>query len=109
MSILGKDYDSFTGLETTYGVEDGKFKIHYRQDVEPAYDRLRKLREADGYKKQGIKEGFMHALSIAPVDVMKMLTEDGFNCMSASADEILSFCRKNKDKYSHCFAARGNI
>lgn len=96
-------------MTTTYAVEDGKFKLAYSQDVEPAYDRLRKLREADGYKKNGIKEGFMHALSIAPVDVMRMLAEDGFNCMSASADEILSFCRKNKDKYGHCFAARGNI
>jgi hypothetical protein len=109
MSILGKEFDQFTGLKTTYGSEDGKFKIHYEQDVQPAYDRLRKLRDEDGYKKNGIKEGFMHALSIQPVDVMRMLTEDGFNVMSASADEILSFCRRNKDKYGHCFAARGNI
>jgi hypothetical protein len=109
MGILGKDVDQFTGLQTTYGVEDGKFKIHYEQDVTPAYERLKKLREADGYKREGIKRGFMHALSIQPVDVMRMLTEDGFDCMSASSDEILSFCRRNKDKYGHCFAAAGNV
>jgi hypothetical protein len=109
MSKLGEDFDAFTGLKTTYGVEDGKFKIAYEQDVEPAYDRLRKLREADGYKKEGIKNGMMHALSIQPIDIMKMLTEDGFDAMSASAEELLSFCRRNKDKYGHCFAARGNI
>lgn len=109
MSILGKDFDPFTGMATTYAVEDGKFKIAYEQDVEPAYDRLRKLREADGYKKEGIKRGMMHALSIQPVDIMKMLTEDGFDAMAASSDEILTFCRKHKDKYGHCFAARGNI
>lgn len=109
MSTLGQDFDAFTGLKTTYGVEDGKFKIAYEQDVEPAYDRLRKLRETDEYKRNGIKEGFMHALSIQPVDVMKMLTEDGFNAMTASAEEVLSFCRRNKDKYGHCFAARGKI
>lgn len=109
MSKLGQDFDAFTGLKTTYGVEDGKFKIAYEQDVEPAYDRIRKLRDADGYKKAGIKAGMMHALHIAPVDQMKMLTEDGFDVGKASADEILSFCRRNKDKYGHCFAARGNI
>lgn len=109
MTILGKEFDAFTGMKTTYAVEDGKFKIAYEQDVAPAYERIQKLRDADGYKKQGIKEGFMHALHIAPADEMKMLLEDGFDVGRASADEILSFCRRNKDKYGHCFAARGNI
>jgi hypothetical protein len=109
MSKLGEDFDAFTGLKTSYGVEDGKFKIAYEQDVEPAYDRIRKLREADGYKREGIKLGMMHALHIAPIDEMKMLLEDGFNLSQASAEETLAFCRKNKDKYGHCFAARGNI
>jgi hypothetical protein len=109
MSNIHTEYDSFTGLKTSYGIEDDKFRIKYEQDVQPIYDRIRKLREEDQYKKNGIKEGFMHALHIAPVDVMKMLTEDGFDVNAATADQILSFCRRNKDKYGHCFAAKGNI
>lgn len=106
---IGQDFDAFTGVKTTYAVEDGKFRINYEQDVTPAYERIQKLRDADGYKKQGIKGGFMHAVSIQPVDILKMMTEDGFDAMSATAEEVLSFCRRNKDKYGHCFAARGNI
>lgn len=106
---LGQEIDTFTGLKTTYAVEDGELRLNYEQNVAPAYERLRTLREADGYKKNGIKNGMMHALSIQPVDVMRMLSEDGFNVMAASADEILKFCRRNKDKYGHCFAAKGSI
>lgn len=106
---IGQDFDAFTGVKTTYAVEDGKFRINYEQDVTPAYERIQKLRDADGYKKQGIKSGMMHALHIAVVDQMRMLTEDGFNVHTARADEILSFCLRNKDKYGRCFAARGNI
>jgi hypothetical protein len=106
---IGQDFDKFTGLRTTYAVEDGQFRVNYEQNVAPAYDRLKVLREEDQYKKNGIKNGMMHALSIQPVDVMRMLTEDGFDVMGSSADEILKFCRRNKDKYGHCFAAKGNV
>lgn len=109
MSKLGTDFDPLTGLKTTYAVEDGELRINYEQDVEGLYEGLRRLRDSDEYKRQGIKRGWMHAISIAPVDEMRMLTEDGFNVSEATADEILSFCRRNKDKYGHCFAARGNI
>ena len=106
---IRQELDTFTGLKTTYAIEDDKLRVNYEQDVEPLYDRLRKLREADEYKKNGIKESLMHAVSIAPVDGMKMMAEDGFNPWTATAEEILKFCRRNKDKYGHCFAAKGNI
>lgn len=109
MSTIGQDFDPLTGLKTTYAVEDGEFRIHYEQDVEGIYERLKRMRNEDDYKRSGIKNGFMHALSIAPVDQMRMLTEDGFDAAESTGDEILSFVRRNKDKYGHCFAARGNI
>lgn len=109
MTKIHTDYDAFTGVKTTFAIEDDKLKVNYQQNVEPIYDRLRKLREEDQYKKNGIKQGFMHAVSIAPVDGMKMIAEHGFDPWASTADEILSFCRKNKDKFGHCFAAKGNV
>lgn len=104
-----KDYDPLTGLQTTYKVEDGELRVNYQQNNEAIYERLQKLRNADEYSKQGIKNEFWHAVHITEADCMKMIVEDGFDPYKESAKSIRAFLRRNRDKYGHLFATRGQI
>lgn len=104
-----KDFDPLTGLQTTYAVEDGQLRVNYSQNNEAVYERLQKLRNADEYSKQGIKNEFWHAVHITEADCMKMIVEDGFDPYKESAKSIRVFLRKNRDKYGHLFATRGQI
>jgi hypothetical protein len=107
MTILSQEFDALTGLKTTMGVEDGKFKVRYEQDVSPALDYTEKLRNADDYAKQGIKQNFQHIGHIPPSVCLKMRTEDGFDAWNASAPEIFAFLRKHRDKYGKLLTIRG--
>jgi hypothetical protein len=106
---MERQFDPLTGLATTYGVEDGKFCINYEQNNEAIYERMHKLRNADEYSKQGIKNSFWHAVHITEADCMKMIVEDGFDPYKEPASALRSFLRRNKDKYGHLFATRGSI
>ena len=107
MKILSQDFDTLTGLQTTMGVEDDKFVVKYQQDVTPSLDYAEKLRNADDYAKQGIKQNFQHIGHIPPSVCLKMRTEDGFDAWNASAPEIFAFLRKNRDKYGKLLTIRG--
>jgi hypothetical protein len=106
---MEKQYDPLTGLTTTFKVEDGELRINYSQDNTAMYERLKKLRDAEEYSKQGIKNNFWHAVHITEADCMKMIVEDGFDPYERSAKELRVFLRKNRDKYGHLFATAGNI
>lgn len=109
MTILSQEFDPVTGLQTTTGVEDGKLKINYAQDVAPALDYTQTLRNAEGYAKQGIKDNLQHIGHI-PVSVcLKMRTEDGFDVYNAHASEVFAFLRKNRDKYSKLLVMTGKF
>lgn len=103
------EYDPLTGLKTTLKVEDGELRINYEQNNTNVYERLQKLRDADEYSKTGIKNGFWHAVHISEADCMKMIVEDGFDPYERSAKELREFLRRNRDKYGHLFATRGQI
>ncbi len=103
------DYNPVTGLKTTAVVEDGEFRVTYSQDITPAMERVQKLRNADQYSRDGIKNGLWHAVHIPDVECMRMITEDGFDPYSSSAKEVRAFLKRNRDKYGHLFVTRGQI
>jgi hypothetical protein len=103
------DYNPETGLKTTFKVEDGELRVNYEQNNEAVYERMQKLRNADEYSKQGIKNNFWHAVHITDADCMKMIVEDGFDPYKESASALRQHLRKHRDKYGHLFATRGNI
>jgi hypothetical protein len=104
-----KQFDPLTGLQTTILCEDGQMRVNYSQNNEAVYERLQKLRNADQYSKDGIKSGLWHAVHISEADCMKMIVEDGFDPFKEPASAIRKFLMKNRDKYGHLFATRGNI
>ena len=106
---MERHFDPLTGLLTTFKVEDGELRINYAQDNEAMYERLQKLRHADGYSKEGIKNGMWHTVHITDADCMKMIVEDGFDPYKEPAAELRKFLRRNRDKYGHLFATAGNI
>lgn len=103
------EYDPLTGLKTTFKVEDGQLRVNYTQNNEAVYERMQKLRDADEYSKAGIKNNFWHAVHMTEADCMKMIVEDGFDPYKESAQAIRQFLRRNRDKYGHLFATRGQI
>lgn len=103
------DFDPLTGLKTTVKAEDGELRINYSQDNTAVYERLQKLRNADEYSNEGIKNGLWHAVHITEADCMKMIVEDGFDPYERSAKELRQFLARNRDKYGHLFATRGQI
>lgn len=103
------DYDALTGLQTTIKVEDGQMRVNYAQNNEAIYERMQKLRNADEYSKTGIKNNLWHAVHITEADCMKMIVEDGFDPYKESAKALRKFLKRNRDKYGHLFATRGQI
>jgi hypothetical protein len=103
------DYDPLTGLKTTIKAEDGQLRVNYSQNNEAVYERLQKLRNAEEYSKNGIKNNLWHAVHITEADCMKMIVEDGFDPYKESAKDLRAFLARNRDKYGHLFATRGQI
>jgi hypothetical protein len=103
------DYDPLTGLKTTFAVEDGELRVNYAQNNEATYERMQKLRNAEEYSRQGIKNNLWHAVHITEQDAMRMLVEDGFDVYKEPAKDIRAFLRRNRDKYGHLFATTGRI
>ncbi len=104
-----KEFDQLTGLQTTILVEDGQLRVNYAQDNTARYERLEKLRNADEYSKNGIKNNLWHAVHISEADCMKMIVEDGFDPYKESAKDLRKFLARNRDKYGHLFVTRGQI
>lgn len=109
MTILSQETDALTGLKTTFGVEDGQFKVKYEGDVAPSLDYTQKLRNADEYAKQGIKQNFQHIGHIPAEVCLKMRTDHGFDVWNASAAEIFAFLRKHRDSYSKLLVMTGRF
>lgn len=107
--ILSREINPDTGLVTTMAVEDGKLKIDYRQDTDPHLEYTQKLRNADGYAKQGIKSCLQHIGHIPESVCLKMMVEDGFDVYRAHASEVFAFLRKNRDKYSKLLVTAGKF
>lgn len=108
-TILSQEFDRLTGLQTTIGLEDGKLKVKYAQDVGPALDYTERLRNAGEYAKQGIKQNLQHIGHIPAAVCLKMRTEDGFDVYTAKASEIFAFLRKHRDKYSKLLVTAGRF
>ena len=104
-----QEYDPLTGLQTTFKCEDGELRVNYSQNNEAVFERLQKLRNADGYTKEGIKREMWHAVHIPESECMKMIVEDGFDPYTENAKSLRMFLRRNRDKYGHLFATRGQI
>jgi hypothetical protein len=109
MSIIKSEFDDLTGMKTTYAVEDGQFKVNYSGDVSPHLDYAEKLRNAEGYAKQGIKDSFQHIGHIPAEVCLKMRTEDGFDVYTAHASEVFAFLRKHRDKYGKLLVTAGKF
>ncbi len=104
-----RDHDKLTGVTTTYTVEDDKFRINYSQDNTALYERLEKLRNAEDYSKQGIKNNLWHAITISEADCMKLIVEDGIDPYTCSAKELRQHLVRNRSKWGHLFATAGRV
>lgn len=106
---MERQFDPLTGMTTTFKVEDGELRVNYSQDNTAMYERLQKLRNAEEYSKQGIKNNLWHAVHITESDCMKMIVEDGFDPYKESAKDLRKFLARNRDKYGHLFATAKQI
>jgi hypothetical protein len=104
-----QEFDPFNGLKTTIKVEDGELRVNYSQDARPFYERLEKLRNADEYSKQGIKDNLWHAISISVEDCLRLKVEDGIDPWACSAKELRQHLTRNRDKWGHLFATSGRV
>jgi hypothetical protein len=109
MRIHGKEFDSLTGVTTTYGSEDGKMIVKTEQDVAPHLDYSIALQNNPDYAKLGIKQNFQHVAHIPDSVLMKMKTEDGFDAFTANARELFAHLRKHRDKYGYLFTTAGRV
>ncbi len=104
-----QEFDPLTGLKTTIKAEDGQLRVNYEQDNTALYERLQKLRNAEEYSKNGIKNNLWHAITISPADCMKLIVEDGIDPYKCSAKELRQHLVRNRSKWGHLFATAGQV
>ncbi|MCZ2077930.1 MAG: hypothetical protein LC130_23365 [Bryobacterales bacterium] len=108
MTHLFTEFDDLSGLKKQYHYQDGKLIERTEQYVEPILDYAAALRNAEEYKRQGIKNSLWHAAVIPPIVALKWLNEHGFNMMTASAKEVARFIERNPD-YHYLKTTTGRI
>jgi hypothetical protein len=109
MPVIDRTFDRLTGLVTEIGVEDDKLHIRYTQDTAPVHEGNQRLREADEYKRAGIKKGFWHCVRLTDADCLKMMVEDGFNPYVAHAKDLRRHLSRHRDKYRHLLVTDGQF
>lgn len=109
MADFDRDYDPLTGLVTDVGVEDGKLRVRYTQDVQAAGELNKAMREDDGFTKVGIKKDLWKVGSLTAVDCMRLKTEDGIDPYSCKPAELFAHLRRHRDKWGHVFTTRGRF
>ncbi|MCM3900889.1 MAG: hypothetical protein ND866_04220 [Pyrinomonadaceae bacterium] len=109
MRLFEKTYDPLTGLTTTIGSQDGRMVVKTEGDIGPSLDYTAALRNDPAYSKAGIKKGLWHCIHIPPVAIAKMMTEDGFDVVTAHPKEIRKFLTKNRAKYAYLFVTEGKL
>ena len=65
------DYDPVRGVEQWQAIEDGKLKIHTRQDVEPILE-LAAIERNNGLTDYGIKKDLWLYARIPPVVILEI-------------------------------------
>lgn len=98
-----------TGLETWIEADEAgkKFHIHHRQEVGDILEKNKQLQTIDEYKRQGIKNSWMHYAHIPDVVVIQWMKEgiDVFN-----PDHLPAVKRKLRDPdYRHLRTTLGAI
>ena len=101
MNVVEKTFDPLTGLWTSVGFQDEKLIIKYQKDVAPSLDYTNALRNAPEYAKRGIKQNWYHMAHIDDAIILKMKSEDGFDCTTAHPREIIQFLKSHKEKYGY--------
>jgi hypothetical protein len=107
--IVDDEYDNLTGLRTRVAFEDGQMRVNYSQDIEGALDRNAKLRNADGYAKQGIKNNFQHVAHIPNAVCLQIRSEGGPDAYNCRASELRAYLVKNRDRYGYLFTTSGRV
>lgn len=93
MEKFQQEFDPLTGVETTFGFEDGKLLIKKRADMTPNLEYADALRNSDEYSAQGIKRGFFHAIHVPPDSQVKLL-QIGIDVYRATPKQIAAGMRK---------------
>lgn len=109
MPIIDREVNPVTGLVTEIGFEDGKMHLRYSQDASALHAQNQKLREADGYWKEGVKKGLMHGVSLSPADCLKMMVEDGLDPYTCSVQELHRHVWRHKEKWGHVIVTKARI
>jgi hypothetical protein len=75
------DHDPFTGITTyhDYNHETKQTTIERVQNIEPALDRNKVLFNDDDYKRQGMKDSFLHVAHIPMIVIEKWKVEEGID------------------------------
>lgn len=107
--IFSDELDPITGLRTRMAFEDGKLCVNYAQDISLALDRNTKLRNAEGYAKQGIKDNFQHVAHIPDSVCLKIKSEGVIDPFKCTPKELKNYLVKNRDKYGYLFTTAGRV
>lgn len=99
--------DPLTGMRQETVFEQGKMVVRTTQNVQPYLDYNKALRDAEDYKKRGIKKGLMHAACIPPIVVHHWLKTEGFNIFTASRKEIDA--KLNHPDYAYLKTINGRV
>jgi len=94
------DYNPSTGATETfeYNHETGGFSIETVEDVEPALEFARGMRNDPEITKQGIKNSWWHIAHLPDTIILKMRQEDGVDVYNPNHAEAVG--RLLNDKYS---------
>lgn len=95
MEKINVEYNPTNGLLTHTGFVDDKLVIHHESDLSAAVAHATKLRNADQYSSDGIKNGFWHVAEI-PMEKILELKKIGVDIFApgCSAKQIVAGLKK---------------
>lgn len=102
------DHDPYTGITTEFEwLGNGKFHLHYSQDVEPLLEQNKALQNDPQHKRGGIDAGFQHVATI-PNIVIAQWRAEGIDIYNPNHTAAIK--RKLRDPaYRHLRTTLGDI
>jgi len=104
------DHDPFTGI-TTYHSYDHSTKrttIERVQNIAPILDRNKALANDTEYKRQGMKDSFLHAAHIPMIIIEKWLKEEGIDVFNPEHFQKVR-AKLNSSEYQYLRTSTGRI
>ena len=103
------DHDAFTGITTyhSYDHETKQTTIERVQNIEPILDRNKTLYNDDEYKRQGMKDSFLHVAHIPMIIIEKWRNEEGIDVFNPEhINKVRAKLNSSEYKYLRTTAGR---